>query len=173
MDNTSRAGVPRPDGYLYVYGTQNDPLNKRLLAARVRPEDISRFERWRFWDGTGWSPRLEDAAPITGRLSSEFSVTPLPDGRYLLVFQLDTLGRETAVRVGHGPAGPFGPPVPLWRCPEPDHDPDVYCYNAKAHPHLSDSRGLLMSYNVNTFDFRDHFAAARIYRPRFIRLRLP
>ena len=46
-------------------------------------------------------------------------------------------------------------------------------YNAKAHPHLSRPGELLISYNVNTFDFwGDFFRDADIYRPRFIRLKL-
>ena len=32
---------------------------------------------------------------------------------------------------------------------------------------------MLISYNVNTFDFWDHFSNAGIYRPRFIDLEIP
>jgi len=74
--------------------------------------------------------------------------------------------------IGYSPVGPFGPPRILWHAPEPDLDPDIYTYNAKAHPHLSQPGELIVSYNVNTFDFADHFAHAGIYRPRFIRVRL-
>ena len=48
------------------------------------------------------------------------------DGRYVLVFQLDGLGRDVAARVGTSPVGPFGPVRRLWTCPEPDLDPDIY-----------------------------------------------
>jgi hypothetical protein len=60
----------------------------------------------------------------------------------------------------------------IWSCPEVDEDPYIFIYNAKAHPHLSTSEKLLISYNVNTFDFWDHFTNADIYRPRFITLEL-
>ena len=111
-------------------------------------------------------------AALTTRVSSELSVTPLPDGRFALVFQLDTLGRDTVWRIGASPVGPFAPPRVLWTCPEPDLDPDLYCYNAKAPPHLSRPGELIVSYNVNSFDFADHLAHASIYRPRFLRVRL-
>jgi hypothetical protein len=116
---------------------------------------------------------IGDVAPLpgTGWLSTEFSVTPLPDGRFLLAYQKLGIGQETAVRLGPSPTGPFGPAVTLWTCPEADLDPDIYCYNAKAHPHLSEPGELLISYNVNTFDFADH-VHADIYRPRFIRVQL-
>jgi hypothetical protein len=172
MVNTVQAGAAGPDGYVYVYGHQNDPANKKLIVSRVLPHSFEDFSQWRYWDGTAWSPSIETISPVSSRISSEFSVTPLPDGRFLLVFQLDTLSRDVALRIGQSPVGPFGPVIRIWRCPEPDFDPDIYCYNAKAHPHLSQPGEVLISYNVNTFDFRDHLTYADIYRPRFIRIRL-
>lgn len=171
MPNTAAAGAPFPDGYIYVYGHQNDPFNKKLIAARVLPEAIADFDAYEYWDGSGWSDQIDDLAPITSRLSSEFSVTPLPSGRYILVFQRDTLGPNTAFRLGDSPVGPFGDLTNIYRCPEADEG--MMCYNAKAHPHLSDPDALLISYNVNTgfeMSFWDHFSNADIYRPRFIRL---
>lgn len=171
MANTAEAGAPDPDGYIYTYGTQNDPFVKKLVAARVLPNEFQDFSKWRYWDGTIWSTDIETAATLANRVSSELSVSPLTDGRVVLVFQLDTLGRDVAVRIGESPVGPFGDVVTLWSCPEPDTDPDIYCYNAKAHPNLSQPGELLISYNVNTFDFFDHFTNADIYRPRFINVR--
>ncbi len=171
MANTEAAGSPDPDGYIYLYGTQNDPFSKKLLAARM-PETFTGPEELRFWDGGEWTTSIDAAAPLAGRLSMEFSVTPLPDGCYLLVFQLDTLSPFVAVRVGESPVGPWGPYRIIYECPEPDFDQDIYTYNAKAHPHLSVPGELLVSYNVNTFDFWDHFTWSDIYRPRFIRIRL-
>ena len=175
LPNTPAAGAPAPDGYIYVYGTRSDLATgkKDAIVARVPPADFESFSAWRYWNGTGWVPDSGEVAPLTGTgwLSSEFSVTPLPDGRYLLAYQKFGIGQETAVRVGPSPTGPFGAPITLWTCPEANVDPDIYCYNAKAHPHLSSPNELLISYNVNTFDFADH-VYADIYRPRFIRVRL-
>lgn len=170
LANTASAGAPDADGYVYVYGTQNDPLVKRLVAARVPEAAFTDFGQWEYYDGTAWSGDVADAAPLTGRISSEFSVTPLSGGQYLLVFQKDTIGNEVAVKLGQSPVGPWGSLTTVYSCPEPSLDPDVFVYNAKAHPHLSDPGELLISYNVNTFEFADHFADADIYRPRFIRL---
>jgi len=73
-------------------------------------------------------------------------------------------------RPGESPVGPFGFYRGIWHCPEADIDPDIFVYNAKAHPHLSTPGKLLISYNVNTFDFGDAFKDADIYRPRFVTL---
>lgn len=171
MANTAEAGAPHPDGFLYVYGVQNDGFNKKLLVACLRPSDITRSGLWRFWNGTTWVPDLDEAVPVTDRISNELSVTPLADGRYLLVFQLDAISPTVAVRVGESPVGPWGDVQEVYTCPEAATDPETFCYNAKAHPHLSAPGELLVSYNVNTFDFfGDFFRDADIYRPRFIRL---
>jgi len=170
MLNTADAGAPHPDEFLYVYGVQNE-ATKSLLVARVAPKDLADFGAWRFWDGAEWVESLDAAAPVTDRISNELSVTPLADGRYLLVFQRDALAPWTAARVGESPVGPWGEVMNLYECPEAATDPDTFCYNAKAHPHLSAPGELLVSYNVNTFDFfGDFFRDASIYRPRFIRL---
>ncbi|MBL1218051.1 MAG: DUF5005 domain-containing protein [Planctomycetes bacterium] len=168
MVNTEEAGSPNPDGYVYIYGTQNDAYSKKLLAARVTPDQFTDYTAWRYWDGSAWVEQLENAAPLTGRVSSELSVSPLPSGRFICVFQADALGKEVGVRFGDSPIGPWGPMQRVYPCPESDRDPDIFVYNAKAHPHLSRPGKLLISYNVNTFDFWDHFAFADIYRPRFI-----
>lgn len=170
--NTAEAGAPHPDGFVYIYGVQND-TNKKLLAARVRPGSFTDFNAWKFWTGSQWASGVRSAAPITGRVSNELSVSPLGNGQYVLVFQQDAIGPAVAVRIGSSPVGPFGELIPVYTCPEPAQDPDTFVYNAKAHPHLSRPGELLVSYNVNTGDFfGDFFQNAALYRPRFIRLTL-
>lgn len=169
--NTEAAGAPAPDGYLYIYGVRNDPV-KKLLVARVLPEQIANFSVYQYWTGTTWSSSIASAVPVADRVSSEFSVSPLPDGRYILVFQLDTLSDKVAVRYADSPVGPWSDYTVIYTAPETSISPNVYTYNAKAHPHLSSPDQLLISYNVNTFDFLEHFTNADIYRPRFIWLPL-
>jgi len=54
--NTKKAGAPEPDGYIYVYGVRGK--EKRLMVARVTPEDFEDFGAWRFpAAGTRWSFR--------------------------------------------------------------------------------------------------------------------
>lgn len=172
---TAEAGVANPDGFLYVYGVRSDDLNKKLLVARVRPDQMSDTGAYRFWNGKIWVTDINRAAPVANRMGAEISVTPLPDGRFMVVHQLDTLSATVAVRYGSSPVGPFGKPIPVWLCPEDNLTPDTFVYGAKAHPHLSAPGELLISYHVNTFDFWENFRAGGkdIYRPRFIKLPLP
>lgn len=172
--NTVAAGVPDPDGFVYVYGTREDAFNKRLVVARVFWTNVDNVNLYRVWDGTGWVTDIPSAAAIGDRVSNEVSVTPIGNGKYLLVFQLDAIGRNVAVRVADSPIGPFfDVPTAVYECPEPTTIPGTYVYNAKAHPHLSSAEEILVSYNVNTTrGFSEHFENADIYRPRFIKVRV-
>ncbi|MCC3377562.1 DUF4185 domain-containing protein [Cohnella sp. REN36] len=172
---TEEAGAPNPDGFVYVYGLQNDGAT-RLVAARVPAGELENMERWTYWDGRGWTERKEDCAPIVPEVSSELSVSPMTggflDGRYVIVCQLGGIsGNRVAVYAGDSPVGPFGPAIPLYAPSEPEAGNGIYSYNAKAHPHLSEPGELLASYNVNTTSWDAHAAFGGIYRPRFIRIR--
>jgi tetratricopeptide (TPR) repeat protein len=168
-----QALMPHSDGYLYIYGVRNDLDSKKLLVARVLPEAIEDFKTYQFWDGKQWTPTLQTAAPLTDQISSEFSVTPLPDGRFVMVFQLnDFLSRTVAVRYGDSPTGPWGDAIPIWNSREDDLSIHTYTYGAKAHPQLSQPGELLISYHTSTSKNSEQYDRADIYRPRFIRLSL-
>lgn len=167
--NTRRAGAPNPDGYVYVYGVKG--LQKEVLVARVLPADIEDFGRWRYRNGQQWTANIQQAAAVTAHASNELSVTPLKDGRYALIFQVDGISPVVGLRLGLSPAGPFGPVIKIWECPETKENKHFLVYNAKAHPNLSKPGELLISYNVNAFNFLHELAAQpQLYRPRFIRL---
>jgi hypothetical protein len=167
--NTRSAGVPHPDGYVYVYGIKGKAKN--LIVARVLPADFEHFTKWRFWDGKSWNKNMHRAASLTGGVSGELSLSPLSGGRYALVFQQGSMSNTVGLRIGLSPYGPFGPMIKLWDCKESRHK-NYFTYNAKAHPCLSKPGELLVSYNVNAFDFFHEIKAnPHLYRPRFIRLK--
>ena len=169
--NTAKGGAKDPDGYIYIYGVKGQA--KKLLVARVLPKDFENFDRWRFWNGNTWSAGMGDAAVLTDRVSNELSVSQLPDGRYALIFQESGIGQHIGLRLGKSPIGPFGPVIRIWDCKPVLTEKGYFTYNAKAHPSLSAKGELLISYNVNSFDFmKDLGKDQQFYRPRFIRLLL-
>lgn len=169
--NTKAAGYKMADGYVYVYGVRGK--QKNVIVARVLPKDFEDFGSWRFWDGNTWNKDIKTVANITNRASNELSVSPLPDGRYAMVFQTDGIGRGVGLRLSNHPQGPFGPIITLWECKEPDIAKNFIVYNAKAHTSLSKPDELLISYNVNSFDFwNDIKVYHNLYRPRFIKVKL-
>ncbi|HVU53842.1 MAG TPA: DUF4185 domain-containing protein [Puia sp.] len=160
-----------PDGYVYVYGIKGKA--KSLLVARVRADSVEDFSGWRFWDGAAWNKDMQRSAAVTDGVSDELSLSPLPDGRYILVFQQNGMSPVISMRTGATPWGPFGAPTKLWECTEGRENKHYFTYNAKAHPLLSAPGELLISYNVNSFDFfKEIQKNPNLYRPRFIRLKL-
>ena len=167
FNNTKDAGYKNADGYVYVYGVRGK--KKDVMVARVKPKNFENFSMWRFWNGQQWNADIKTVANITDRASNELSVSPLPDGRYAMVFQTDGIGRTVGMRLSNHPQGPFGPVIKIWHCLEPDSAKNFIVYNAKAHPNLSKPNELLISYNVNSFDFwNDIKIYPNLYRPRFI-----
>lgn len=155
------------DGYLYILGPHNRPLQvKQMVAARVHPEDIENFNKYEFWDGHDWQSDITKSAAITDSISQEFSVTPLSDGRFVAVFEF---GGWVCVRFSDDLTGPYQPVQFIYDCPEDTMYSGGMVYNAKAHPHLSGENDLLISYNVNTSDYVELMNNADTYRPRFIR----
>ncbi len=179
LENLKSAGAVEPDGYLYVYGYKDEHrLARRLVVARVPPEDVARFDRWTYYSGNDqWSADIRDCAAIADGVSTELSVTPIPSGpktgKYALIYTPGTVGSTIALRIGDSPVGPFGEEQVLFKESETATlGKGVFAYNAKAHPVLSKSDSLVISYNVNSND--DTLAIFRepdIYFPRFIKIR--
>lgn len=168
--NTAKAGAPDPDGYIYVYGVKG--MTKKMLAARVKPKEFDDYAKWRFWDGATWNTEIKKAEAITDQVSNELSVSVLPDGRYALIFQQSGMGKIVGMRLGKSPIGPFGPIIKLWDTSDALNKKSYFSYNAKAHPSLSEKGELLISYNVNSFDFfKDLETEPHLYRPRFIKIK--
>lgn len=168
--NTQKAGAPAADGYVYIYGVRGK--NKEVIVARVKAEEIELFAKWTFWNGKDWTSDIAAIRPIADRASNEMSVTPIEGGRYIMVFQKDAIGTQIGLRAGSSPVGPFGPIQDVYDTkPDLSASPNLFPYNAKAHPVLSRPGELLISYNINSFDFNNDIRKhPHLYRPRFIRL---
>jgi hypothetical protein len=169
--NTKKAFAANADGYVYVYGLRGKAKN--VMVARVKPEEFEDFTAWSFWDGKTWNTNINAVANIADRASNELSVTPLKDGRYAMVFQTDGIGTTVGLRLSNHPEGPFGPIIKVWECQETKTGKNFIVYNAKVHSNLSKPNELLISYNVNSFDFwKDILTYPNLYRPRFIKVKL-
>jgi hypothetical protein len=169
--NTKEAGAPHPDGYIYIYGTVG--YLKDLLVARVLPKDFENRAAWRFWDGEGWNADKTKVVGVTKNTANELSISPLPNGQFLLVSQKNGMEPYVHMQLAKSPVGAFYPQKTIWYCEEVDEDKDFFAYNAKAHPSISPEGKLVITYNVNSFDFFvDVLTKGHHYRPRFITLDL-
>lgn len=165
LANTIGSGAPKPDGFIYIYGVRGP--QKELIVARVADKQFENFNQWTFWNGLEWSSDVHSSATLTSRVSNEMSVSFMEDGRVIAAYQLDTNSPDIMIQAGRSPSGPFQPAKKVWSTPEIYDDLDFYTYNAKAHPHLSKPGELLISYNVNSFDFLNDIK----YKPHHLRPR--
>jgi hypothetical protein len=175
LSNTKQAGAKNPDGYIYIYGYKTTMGFRELVVARVLEENFELFDDWRYFNGETWVPQIADAKPLLPHISCEMSVSQLLDGqfkdKYIAVFTYDTNTPYVAFAIGETPYGPFTDPQKIYHTPEQAlYKSTTYTYNAKAHPHLSQSTNILVTYNTNTYNFEHNMSNNLIYRPRFIRL---
>ena len=154
--------------YIYSYATRS-VNGKNTLVSRV---NITNVQEEEYWNGTGWGNErvlnayMKESNGQNLKVSNMFTIFKF-GGKYRLITQADFLGRRIFLYSGDSPTGPWGNRQIVYNTPEAGGD--IMTYNAYAHPHIvHPTKGILVSYNVNSFDFLDLFEDARIYRPRFI-----
>lgn len=184
MPNTKTAGVKNPDGYYYFYGYRDNIdyaffQTKDLIVSRIHEKDFPDFSKLTYWNGSEWGTNIEESAVIVENVSCEVSVTPIdygPNaGKYIAVYTEAVQSSHMRYALGETPWGPFSESVEFYTAPETQttalgNNGTLYTYNAKAHPHLSDSNRLLISYNVNVSG--SAALNCKDYHPRFLYLDL-
>jgi hypothetical protein len=187
LDTSVAAHAYLADGYDYIYGTRNDFLSKAVFVARATPENVSDPSAWAFWNASSgvWvtgASAINSATPMRdalnaplGDMAVEYSVTQLPDGRFVMVYlHADALGTQISARYASAPQGPWSKEQLLYDVSIPNSGnsvlglPDIsnysdwryVIYGAKAHAQLSEAPSgigaanagkLLISFNVNTW----------------------
>jgi hypothetical protein len=160
------AAVMKDGPWTYVYGARGI-AQKQMVVARVPNGKLADSNAYQFYDGKQWVKDLEHARPLPVQVMNEFSVHKDSCGKYVLVS--DEFSSCVFVRTADSPEGPWSDPKVVWKPPEAKDT--VVTYNAKAHPELSGSNGLLVSYNVNSLNEEQSLYEADVYRPRFIWLK--
>ncbi len=176
FSNTTQAGALNPDGYIYVYGFVMKMGLRELIVGRVKENDFAYFDDWQFYANGKWVSNLTDAEPLLKHVSAEMSVIELRQGhnkgKFMAVYTFDTNTKKVAFSIGESLTGPFSKPQIIYITPEQEiFKSTTYTYNAKAHPHLSKSDSILVSYNTNTYSYKHNMSDNRVYNPRFIRLK--
>ena len=157
------AAILEEENYTYIYGVRPQDFTKKAFVART---NATLTDVWEYYIGTGWSLDVTKAAPVFSNVSEQFSVFER-DGSYYLLNQQNFLGFEIHLSTMNSPTDtPTGYSVVYCT---PEAVGDLFTYNALAHPDVySDS--LLISYNINSFNFIDLLKDVNNYRPYFVRV---
>ena len=168
------AAVLRVGDNVYIYGTDerrgNLTPNRQMIIARVPAASVGDFAAWRYFRDGKWIEDFRNPSPLVGDIATEFSVTPFRSG-YLLVYTERGLSPRILGRTADNPWGPWSEPTVLYECSEMARDKNLFCYAAKAQPTLSSGGDLIVSYVVNSFDFWQVVRDAKLYWPRFVRVK--
>ncbi|MFI5385664.1 MAG: DUF4185 domain-containing protein [Fimbriimonadales bacterium] len=159
----------------YIYGTdehRGDRGGQRhMVVARVPAAKLEDTAAWEYFDGKAWSKDFRMAAHLAQFLATEHSVTRFGPG-YLAVYTLDGLSSKIVARYAEQPWGPWSESTTLYTCPEIAANPKAFTYAAKAHESLSRGDEVVLSYVANSTDFWEVARNARLYWPRFVRVKL-
>ena len=167
----------RAGSFFYIYGTtevlEHGIRRKYMIVARVTESDIADFSRWQFFDEGRWVSDASRASLLCPDIANEYSVSYQPAlKQYVSVYSENSMSKNIVARTAPQPFGPWSEPLLLYQCPEEDWHDNIFCYAAKGHPELSlTSDELIITYVANSIDFYKMAADARLYRPRFIRVR--
>lgn len=158
--------------YNYIYAqvdVRNDvnPISEVLVA---RTAFGNPYENWQYYNGMEWSDNPDDAVKLEGLssvpVSSQFNVFKLRD-KYVLLTQNKTFNSgEIYTFIADSPTGPWRNKKLIFRTLEQDI-PNLFTYNAMAHPQFEKDGKILVSYNVNSLEFSNLFNDVSTYRPRF------
>jgi hypothetical protein len=169
------ATVLRVGDDLYIYGFDEHRgkflPDRRMVVARVPAKSVGDFASWRYFRDGDWVEDYHNPMRLFDGLATEYSVTKYGD-RYLAVYTENGMSPRIVGRLADQPWGPWSSPAVLFECPEPSRDKKIFSYAAKAHPHLSSGREVVVSYCVNSFDFWQVAREADLYWPRFVRIQL-
>lgn len=165
--------------YVYIYGSSSrrDDQDKRIssaVVARAPVADLDNFSSWRFYSKREWTSDWQRCEALYDGATSECSVSYLPSvGQFAAVYTSFGISGMIVMRLAPRPEGPWGEPVKLYDCPDKDWHEHAFSYAAKAHPELSKSPDeLIISYATNSSDFADLITDARLYWPRFVRVKI-
>ena len=154
------------DGFIYVYGSVQRDGNQYCHVARVPRAFIIDPSKYRYFDGKGWSDRVEDAVAVFDGMPSEVSVSWNAHlGSYLAVHSLSITGQIVA-RTSATPWGPWSEPTLLWHAKPQYAVPPPYIpllYAGKEHPSLADDGGRVLY--ATYIEFEEYY-------PHLIRIEL-
>ena len=172
-------------GYIYIYGVK--PYNGRaapfpLYVARVPVGGLAAGDAWQYYDGapgcsppsSAWVSDPRSATALRTGVSAGFSVTDV-NGTFVLLTG-DTANAVTAsdaVAYYAGCPTGFSPGSPRYWVYRPHLPTGYLAYEYRIVPQFSGGSDVLVSYSLNTTVVGGNFGNIRIYRPRFLDVKLP
>jgi hypothetical protein len=170
------SAVMKDDDFIYIYGADEDWSKgvggRSMIVARVPADMMIDFGQWRFFNNGQWQAELAGTQGLFAGTATEYSVCYQPSiGQYIAVYTEIGLSENIMMRLSPTPTGPWSDAYRIYECPEVKWHKTYFCYAAKAHPEISAKDELIITYACNSTDFWQMASDARIYRPRFLKIK--
>lgn len=166
------SAVLKDDRYVYAYG-EREPSTHEVYLIRFRADQLQAgdFSSMEWWDQGSWKSNWENVSDraILFYGQTEFSVhfdTGLD--KYIQIQTMDFGQSQLGFRHAPRPEGPWSEPV-IFYSPQYE-DNQEFGYSANAHPEI-EAEGIIITYNINNFDFAKLVTNEQIYFPRIIQLK--
>lgn len=174
----------------YIYGLKDPGTDTKTpyLAKTQSVNNLTKPSAWLYWNATQkkWLAGQSNATALSGvaAITPEYSVDQMTwsGGTFYLMTGMDPqhppypLWDAVTTWYSCSPQGPWTNKTTVYTTPEAGANGckagTLITYNPKAHPELTDSDGILLTYNVNANDSAD-LVCANDYMPRFLRLSIP
>lgn len=154
----------------YIYGYRDHAGQREAHLMRLPLGQMIQSTP-EYWGLNGWSHNPYESEPLFQGYQSEGSVHRDPEsGKLQMVYTAPGLSDRVVMRSADQPQGPWSLPQTVFRYPEMQ-DKRYFCYAAKHHPHLSQSGEWVIGYACNGFKFQDVMNNAKVYIPRFVKVR--
>lgn len=166
------SAVIKDSNYVYAFGVKEPGTHESYLLRfqneKLAQGDLSGIE---WWVENAWTKEVYEepkhAALFSGQ--TEFSVHFDKElGKFI---QIQTYGFGQAsigYRLATNLQGPWSEPV-VFYTPKLNHEKE-FTYTANAHPELK-SDGIMITYNINNFDFEHLVTDESIYFPKIVKLK--
>ena len=170
------SAVMRDGDFVYIYGASEDWSKgmggRNMIVARVPFDKMADFEQWRFFCDGRWRADLTGVSGLFAGTATEYSVCYQPSIRqYVAIYTENGMSKNIMMRLSPTPVGPWSEAYKIYECSEVEWHKTYFCYAAKAHPEISAEDELIVTYVCNSTDFWQMAADARIYRPRFLKIK--
>ena len=172
------SAILKREEQIYIYGVEERPGQRRgMVVARVAESEMADFTQWQFWTGEKWSANFAEIRSVVPGVASEYSVTWVPAlERFVLTTNGEILSPKILARTAPEPWGPWSETVTLFECPEAAWGNGIFCYAGKAHASLMTTTSppgeLILTYASNGHNLSTVLNDTRLYRPRFVRVKL-
>lgn len=170
------SAVMKDGDFVYIYGGSEEGQKglggRSMIVARVPAEKMTDFNQWRFFSNGRWKTDINNVCGLFTGTATEYSVSYQPAiKRFLTIYSENGMSRNIMMRLCPTPIGPWSRAYKIYECPEYRWHNSYFCYAAKGHPELCKKDELIVTYVCNSTDFWQMAKDARIYRPRFLRIK--